>query len=579
MPQLVIENEPKAVLPDEGATAVIYLRVSSTGQLTGPSQEGYSIEAQREACERHAARLGARVIREYVEPGKTATNTRRPALRRMLSELSDLRATFAIFHDLSKVAREEVDAFWLLGEIRSHGTKLESTLERVDDSPQGMFMFGIMASVHAFRSRGDAQKVKMGLDRKFADGGTHGAARVGYLNIRETTINGKEVRSIATDPDRVELVQLGFEAFATGEYSITTLREMLEEVGLRTRPTPKRPAKPLSRNGVYKMLRDDYYIGIVTRGGVKREGRHDAIIDREIFEKVQRTLEAHRLSGDRTKKHAHYLKGSIFCGHCGRRLVFGRHRGNGGVYEYFSCLSYQARRPSCGAGHLPVDTVERAIERYYRSIELTPAESEDVRRKLREQVGVRLEIARKQTEKHNRRLRDLQNEQQKLLQLFYRDGVDEDVLQAEQQRIETERTQARRWITSATHETEEAEAALDEALAIIQGCHATYLAADPELRRLMNQAIFTQLLVRADTLEGEEAPVLGHIRRLRGSSTPARAKGPRNGQGPLSSGGLGSNVGQLVRPSGLEPPRGNLPTRPSTLRVYQIPPRAQNRRV
>ena len=229
----------------------------------------------------------------------------------------------------------------------------------------------------------------MGLDRKFADGGTHGAAPIGYVNIREL-INGKEIRSITTDPERVELVQFGFEAFATGEYSITTLREMLEEVGLKTRPTPKRPAKPLSRNGVYKMLRDDYYIGIVTRGGVKREGRHEAIIDPAVFEKVQRTLAAHRLSGDRTKKHAHHLKGSIFCGCCGRRLVYGRHRGNGGVYEYFSCLSYQARRPSCGAGHLPVDAVERAIERYYRTIELTPAESEDVRRKLKEQVGVRL---------------------------------------------------------------------------------------------------------------------------------------------------------------------------------------------
>jgi site-specific DNA recombinase len=75
------------------------------------------------------------------------------------------------------------------------------------------------------------------------------------------------------------------------------------------------------------MLRDDYYIGIVTRGGVKREGRHKAIIDPRVFEKVQRTLAAHRLSGDRTQKHHHYLKGSIFCGHCGRRLIYGRHRG------------------------------------------------------------------------------------------------------------------------------------------------------------------------------------------------------------------------------------------------------------
>lgn len=42
--------------------AVIYLRVSSTGQLTGHNPEGYSIEGQREACVRHAERLGAQVV-------------------------------------------------------------------------------------------------------------------------------------------------------------------------------------------------------------------------------------------------------------------------------------------------------------------------------------------------------------------------------------------------------------------------------------------------------------------------------------------------------------------------------------
>ncbi len=219
---------------------------------------------------------------------------------------------------------------------------------------------------------------------------------------------------------------------------------------------------------------------------------------------------------------------------------------------------------------MPVDDVERAIERYYRMIELTPAEREAVRRELKEMVGARLEVARKESERHKRKLRDLQSEQQKLLQLFYRGGVDEEVLQAEQQRIEAERTQARRWVTSATHEAEEANAALDEALSIIQGCHATYLAADPELRRLMNQAIFTRLLVRTDTLEGEETPVYQAIRSRSGSTPHARTKRPHNDQDPRLSGGLGSNVGQLVRPNGLEPSRGNLPTRPSTLRVYQF---------
>jgi DNA invertase Pin-like site-specific DNA recombinase len=133
-----------------GATAVIYLRVSSTGQLTGHTAEGYSIEGQREACQRHVDRLGAKVVAEFVELGRTGTNLRRPALQNMLAQLPRLKPDFVVFYDLSRVAREEQDAFWLLGEIRRHGAKLESTLERIDDSPQGLLLYAIMAASTLF---------------------------------------------------------------------------------------------------------------------------------------------------------------------------------------------------------------------------------------------------------------------------------------------------------------------------------------------------------------------------------------------------------------------------------------------
>ena len=564
MPVTTLVKPTNALAPQGEATAVIYLRVSSTGQLTGYSPEGYSIDGQRQACERHATALGARIIATYVEPGASATSTQRPALQRMLAELPNLKPTYVIFYDLSRVAREEADAFWLLGEIKRHGAKLESTLERVDDSPQGLLLFAIMAGVDAFRSRGDGEKVKMGLERKFADGGSSGPARVGYLNVREE-VNGKEVRSIARDKERYRLVQLAFDVFATGEYTLTTLRDLMEELGLRTRPTAKRPAKPLSRNGIYRILRDDYYIGIVTRGAVKREGRHPAIVDRETFEKVQQVLDTHRHSGDRTKKHFHYLKGSIFCSHCGRRLVYGRHRGNGGIYEYFSCLSHQARRPSCGARHLPVAGVEKAIEDYYRQVQLTPEQIEQVRRDVREQVEERLTVARKQSEHHSRRLRTLQDEQQKLVQLYYKGGVSGEVLQAEQKRIEAERTQAHHWIEAASHEAADVTEALEDALTIVGRCHQTYLQASPMLRRLMNQVIFERLLIRSDNVGCEQQPVFGHITRLgRGCQAPAKPRRPQDGQDPRSFGGLGSNVDTMVRLSGLEPPRTVKSTRPST---------------
>src|SRR5665213_2584734 len=117
-----IISETTTTNADE-ATAVIYLRVSSTGQLTGHNPEGDSIEGQRKACELYAASLGARIVGEYIEPGRTATNTRRQALQQLLTELPEVRPTYVIFYDLSRVAREESDAFWLLAQVKSHGAK------------------------------------------------------------------------------------------------------------------------------------------------------------------------------------------------------------------------------------------------------------------------------------------------------------------------------------------------------------------------------------------------------------------------------------------------------------------------
>jgi hypothetical protein len=203
-----------------------------------------------------------------------------------------------------------------------------------------------------------------------------------------------------------------------------------------------------------------------------------------------------------------------------------------------------------------VERVERAVENHYRSIGLSDAECAEVRRELKQQVEIRLDVAKKQSERHSRRLRDLQSEQQKLLQLFYNGGVDEDVLKAEQQRIETERNKARRWVESATHEAAEALEALDEAIAIVHEAHRTYRDGDAELRRLMNQAIFERIIVRVDELQTDQAPIYGQIHRLARTSTPTGTKQAQNDQDPRFLGGLGSDVIQMVRMRGLEPPPG-----------------------
>src|SRR5207249_2778709 len=124
-------------------------------------------------------------------------------------------------------------------------------------------------------------------------GGTPFQAPIGYLNTREW-IDGREIRTVAVDSERAPLVQFAFELYATGQYSLLDLATILEARGLKSRPTPNRPAKPLGRNRLATMLRNEYYIGIVHYAGVTSQGRHKPLIDDAVFQKVQRILDSQR---------------------------------------------------------------------------------------------------------------------------------------------------------------------------------------------------------------------------------------------------------------------------------------------
>jgi site-specific DNA recombinase len=93
------------------------------------------------------------------------------------------------------------------------------------------------------RMSGEDIKVKMA--NKARNGGTVGRAKVGYLNVQKR-IKGREVRTIETDAERAPLIVMTFEQFATGKYTIESLRVVLTQAGLRMAATAKRPARPIS---------------------------------------------------------------------------------------------------------------------------------------------------------------------------------------------------------------------------------------------------------------------------------------------------------------------------------------------
>ncbi|GAA1450303.1 zinc ribbon domain-containing protein [Nesterenkonia lacusekhoensis] len=175
-------------------------------------------------------------------------------------------------------------------------------------------------------------------------------------------------------------------------------------------------------------------------------------------------LHAKQAFGEKTQSHEHYVKGSVFCGQCGSRLIVTMARSRRGViYPYLICAGRHSKCTNCEQKSMFIPDVERAVEDHYRRVQIP----EHVLAALRDLITAefdRLSATSKQERQAYQHERDdLLDERVKLLQ-----------------------------------------AHLDDCLALAKDCHAIYTSIDDSLRRVANQAFFDKLYVtEADTVDGE----------------------------------------------------------------------------
>lgn len=296
---------------DSRHRAVVYLRVSTRDQAKrGGEAEGFSIPAQREACHRKAQSLGAEVVAEFKDAGASAKSAERPDLQRMLDYLATSPVDFVIVHKVDRLARNRMDDAQIHFAIRTAGATLVSCSENIDETPSGTLLHGVMSSIAEFYSQNLGAEAKKGMTQKAKSGGTPGRAPFGYLNVTHRDEEGREVRTVVVDADRATWVQWMYERYATGEWTIGMLCAELEEQEVTTLARPKQPARPLSYSVIHSILKNRYYVGTVSFGGVDYEGKHEPLISEELWSKVEAIRHGRRRSKEKPSVRTHYLKGS-----------------------------------------------------------------------------------------------------------------------------------------------------------------------------------------------------------------------------------------------------------------------------
>lgn len=476
----------------------IYLRVSTEEQAkVGGTAEGFSIPYQRKVCHEKAEQMGGVVTDEYVELGVSAKSTRRPELQRLLADIRAKQIQVVLVHKIDRLARNSKDAHAIQAEIVEAGAVLVSVMEYIDDSPAGKLNYAIQAGVAQYHVDNLTLEVKKGMGTKASTGGTPYRTPLGYLN-KQRVENNVVIRYVEIDRERAPLIRWAFREYATGSWTLLRLLAALTEKGLRTRKTHKQPAKLLSESVLHSILRSPYYMGVLPYCGVYYDGNHEPLVDPETWLQVQDVLSAHNKAGEKDRRHPHYLKGTIWCGGCGSRLIFSRNKGHGGVYDYFLCIGRQQKRTSCTRPAVRVEAIEAGVERYYAHFQLHPSKVE----RIREGVLAELQEERVQAEEDRQRatrlVTSLKDERKALLHAHYAEAIPPDLLKEEMDRLTREIAHAEVEVRKANTTLDELQQTLTRALYVAGTCQAQYKGALPHIRRQINQGFFKKLYINTD---------------------------------------------------------------------------------
>ena len=551
--------------------AVIYLRVSTRDQAKrGGETEGFSIPAQREACHRKAESLGAEVIEEFIDAGESAKSAQRPELQRMLTYVKHNTIQLVIVHKVDRLARNRMDDVQINFEIQQAGAQLVSCSENIDETPSGMLLHGIMSSIAEFYSQNLATEAKKGMTQKAKSGGTPGRAPFGYINTTQRTTEGREVRTVVTDPDRAHWVPWMYERYATGEWTIGMLRDELKTHGVTPLARPKQPAKPLTTSMVHAILSNPYYTGLVIFGGATYQGRHHPLVSTELWSKVEAIRHDRSHAKEKPAIRTHYLKGSLFCGQCGSPLSYEISR-LGNYYEYFYCLGRQARKNGCTFVAIQAHHAEQLVEDHWATITLPDKTLTTVRELVISHLDTILKEHNHQAHQAETTLAEATAHSERLMQAYYAGAIDVELLRKEQDRLRTSQVAAERQLRHLQTSRDKLHTALDQCLSVLHDGQQQYLAATDNSRRDLNQAVFDKIYLDDDEIPNSHHKAVYHYlldsnlpavledetKRQQDTATPDNTKNLR----PMAG---GSNMTLLVELRGFEPLTFSLRTRRAT---------------
>jgi site-specific DNA recombinase len=297
--------------------AVIYARVSSKDQ----EREGFSIPAQLKFLREYASRNEFNVSREFVDI-ETAKATGRKRFGEMLQFLSrNPVCRVLIVEKTDRLYRNFRDCVTLEDmDVEIHLPK-EGQIISKEAKSQAKLVHGIQVVIARNYIENLKEEVKKGMREKAEQGIYPSRPPLGYQN-------NKLERTIEVDPWKAPIARRIFELYASGQHSLTSLREAVrEESGIN-----------LAKGYLDRLLKNPFYKGQFLWEGKLYSGTHTPLVSSDRFEQVQAVFRGHNKPKYGARDFAY--RGLLTCAYDNCKVTAEIKKGK---YTYYRCTQFRGK--------------------------------------------------------------------------------------------------------------------------------------------------------------------------------------------------------------------------------------------
>ncbi len=365
----------------------LYARVSTGRQ----AENELSIPDQLRQMRQWAERNGHVVVKEYIEPGATATDDKRPVFQDMMADAT-LRGTapfqLIVVHSFSRFFRDMIEAGLYERRLKKHGVKLASITQQTNDDPAGEMQRHIIMMFDEYQSKENAKHTLRGMQENARQGYYNGAkAPYGYKTIDagQTGVRGRVKKKLAIEPEEAEIVREIFDLYVSGRKDAPRIgmKEIAKTLNQRRMTMRGRPWRVQK---IYNILASSTYAGthVFNKENSKTRQIKDksewvqvsvpAIISQEQYDMATRLRDAltPMKSVPRRETSPNLLTGLLKCDCCGSTMVAVT-SGKGEEYRYYKCSSRVSKgNTACKSVAVQMDKVDNMIIEAFRQTIYTP---------------------------------------------------------------------------------------------------------------------------------------------------------------------------------------------------------------